>query len=53
MQKTKNHSKKYKSSAMNMLALVQNRTDTPAILNRKVSNINSLRIKKCVEQIQL
>ena len=43
----------YKSSAMNMLALVQNRTDTPAVLNRKVSNINSLRVKKTVEQIQL
>lgn len=52
MPKLKKHGE-YKSSAMNMLALVQNRTDTPARLKRKVSNINSLRVKRTVEQIEL
>ncbi len=52
MPKLKEHGE-YKSNAMNMLALVQNRTRTPARLKRKVSDINSLRVKKTVEQNQL
>jgi len=45
--------RKSSSSAMNMLKLVQNKTDTPAVLKKKVSNIDSLKPKKWVEEIEL
>lgn len=37
----------------NMLLDVQGKSDTPAILRRKVQNIGPLRNKKWVEEIQL
>lgn len=45
--------RKNRSSAMNMLKLVQNKTDTPAVLKKNVSNIGSLKAKKWVEEIEL
>ncbi len=45
--------KKTRASAMNMLRLVQNKTDTPAVLKKHVSNINSLKARKWVEEIEL
>ena len=45
--------RKNPSSEMNMIKLVQNKTDTPAVLKKKVSDINSLKVKKWVEETQL
>lgn len=41
------------SSAINMLRLVQNKTTTPAVLKKNVSDISSLKTKKWVEETQL